>query len=145
MTTSVSTTSVRPTVQRLSLGRLGLTALIAMIGAAIVNVLVYFVAGAAGIDWNFVVPQMGAPIPAVAAGAASLVGVGAGMLVLAVLNVLTREPVRWFTWVGLVALLVSLASPLSITGAPIGLVVTLELMHVVAGLFAVLTPRILQR
>jgi hypothetical protein len=143
--TSVSSTPVRPTTQRLSLGRLGLTALIAMVGAAIVNVLVHFVAGAVGIDWSFVVPQMGAPIPPVAAGVASLVGVGAGMLVLAVLNALTREPVRWFTWVGLVALLVSLASPLSITGAPVGLVVTLELMHVVAGLFAVVTPRVLRR
>ncbi len=126
---------------RLPWSRVGLIALTATFGAAIVNVVVYVLAGALGVDWSFVVPQMGAPIPVVAPFAASLVGVGLGMVVFAALNAFTAQPVLWFTWVALVAGLASLSGPVTIPGVPFNLMLTLMLMHVVAITFSILTPR----
>lgn len=137
--TSVSTKPL-PT-HRLPWSRLGLIALVAMLGAAITNVVVYLLAGAIGVDWSFVVPQMGAPIPVMAPLMASLIGVGLGMIVFAALNAFTHEPVRWFTWVALVGGLFSLGGPLTIPGVPLAVLLTLVLMHIVAVTFVVLTPR----
>ena len=140
MTTVSNTASYNA---RLPWSRVGLIAVIAMLGAAIVNVVVYLLAGALGVDWSFVVPQMGMPIPVMAPLMASLIGVGLGMAVLAALNAFTAQPVRWFTWVALLGGLASLGGPLTIPGVPTGVLVTLIVMHIVAITFAVMTPRLL--
>lgn len=132
-----------PSIKRLPWGRVALIALVAAIGAAIVNVVVYLLAGALGVDWSFVVPQMGMPIPVMAPLMASLIGVGLGMIVLAALNVFTAQPVRWFTWVALLGGLASFGGPLTIPGVPASVLVTLIVMHCVAITFAVVTPRLL--
>jgi hypothetical protein len=130
-------------IQRLPWVRVALVALVATVGAAIVNVVVYLLAGALGVDWSFVVPQMGMPIPVMAPLMASLIGVGLGMLVFAALNAFTAQPVRWFTWIALVGGLISLGGPLTIPGAPLDVLATLVIMHIVAVTFAVMTPRLL--
>lgn len=130
-------------IQRLPWVRVALVALVATVGAAIVNVVVYLLAGALGVDWSFVVPQMGMPIPVMAPLMASLIGVGLGMLVFAALNAFTAQPVRWFTWIALVGGLTSLGGPLTIPGAPLDVLATLVIMHIVAVTFAVMTPRLL--
>jgi hypothetical protein len=122
---------------------LGLITLVAMLGAAITNVVVYLLAGAIGVDWSFVVPEMGAPIPVMAPLMASLIGVGLGMALFAALNAFTQQPVRWFTWFALIVGLLSLGAPLTIAGAPLDLKLSLVAMHIVAVAFTVLTPRLL--
>lgn len=62
---------------------------------------------------------------------ASFVPAIAGGLVLALLNRFTKRPLRIFTIITLLILVLSFMSPLSIPGAPVSMIVILELMHVV--------------
>ena len=53
-------------------------------------------------------------------------------MVFAVVALLSRRPIRTFRIVAAVALVLSFATPLTIPGAPLSMILTLELMHVVA-------------
>lgn len=124
--------------ERLSWGGLLLAVPVAAVGAAVANAIVYFVASALGfVPQDVAVSPDGAPLGVVAVIVASVVGaVGAGV-VLAALNLILRRPVPVFYIVSAVVLVLSFITPLNISGAPLAMILTLELMHVVAAVVAV--------
>ena len=58
-------------------------------------------------------------------------------VVFALLGRFTRRPVRSFVVLATVLLVLSFVTPLTIAGAPLSMVVALELMHVVAAVVVV--------
>ena len=53
-------------------------------------------------------------------------------MVFTIVALLSRWPIRTFRIVAAVVLVLSFATPLTIPGAPLSMILTLELMHVVA-------------
>jgi len=53
-------------------------------------------------------------------------------VIFAVVVLLSRRPIWTFRIVAAVVLVLSFATPLTISGAPLSMILTLELMHVVA-------------
>lgn len=106
---------------------------VAVVAAAVANVVVYFVASALGfLPGDVAIGPDGQALNVVAVVVASAIpAFGAGAL-LAVLNVFLRRPVRVFVIVSAVVLMLSFYTPTTIAGAPLAMVLTLELMHVVA-------------
>jgi hypothetical protein len=92
---------------------------LAAVAAAVGNAVVYFVASALGaMPQDFVVQGSG-PITL-------------APVIFAVVVLLSRRPIWTFRIVAVVALVLSFVTPLTIPGAPLSLILTLELMHVVA-------------
>ena len=105
---------------------------LAAVSAAVANAVVYFVASALGtMPEDFVVQDSG-PITLAPVVFSSLIGAAGATLVFVVVALLTRRPIRTFRVVAAVVLVVSFATPLTIPGASLLLILTLELMHVVA-------------
>jgi hypothetical protein len=69
--------------------------------------------------------------------AMSAVGAVAGTLVYALVGRFARRPVRAFRVVSVLALVLSFAGPLTIPGAPPGMVVALLVMHIIAAVIVV--------
>ena len=105
---------------------------LAAISAAIANAVVYFVASALGaMPQDFVVEGSGPITLAPVVFSSSIGAVGAAM-VFAIVALLARRPIRTFRIVSAVVLVLSFVTPLTIPGAPLSMILTLELMHVVA-------------
>ena len=105
---------------------------LAAVSAAIANAVVYFVASALGtMPQDFVVAGSG-PITLAPVVFSSLIGAAGATLALAVVALLAQRPIRTFRIVAAVVLVLSFATPLTIPGAPLSIILTLELMHVVA-------------
>jgi hypothetical protein len=105
---------------------------LAAISAAIANAVVYFVASALGaMPQDFVVEGSGPITLAPVVFSSSIGAVGAAM-VFAIVALLARRPIRTFRIVAAVVLVLSFVTPLTIPGAPLSMILTLELMHVVA-------------
>jgi hypothetical protein len=121
--------------ERVALGRLWWASLLAGLAATVANVVVYLIASAAGaIPQTVLIPTPGGPMPVTVAAViinSFLPAIVAGVF-LALLNRFTRRPVRIFRIVSVVLLLLSFANPFTIPGAPIVMIVALNLMHVVA-------------
>ena len=62
----------------------------------------------------------------------SVVGAIGAAIVFAIIGLFARRPVRLFRIVTTVLLVLSLATPLIIPGAPVAMILSLEVMHVVA-------------
>ncbi len=58
-------------------------------------------------------------------------------MIFTVVALLARRPIRTFRIVAAVVLVLSFATPLTIPGAPLSMILTLELMHVVAAVVIV--------
>ena len=58
--------------------------------------------------------------------------VRATIMYFAIVALLARRPIRTFRIVAAVVLVLSFATPLTIPGTPLSMILTLELMHVVA-------------
>jgi hypothetical protein len=118
---------------------------LAAAAAAVANAFVYLVASVSGaMPQDFVVNGQG-PITLVVVAAVSAQGAVAGAVVYTLIGWFARRPVRVFRIVAAVALVLSFATPLTIPGAPTSMVLTLELMHVVAALVIVSTLTTLAR
>ena len=110
---------------------------LAAISAAVANAVVYFVASALGaMPQDFVVQDSG-PITIAPVVFSSLIGAAGAILVFAVVALLSRRPIRTFRILAAAALVLSFATPLTIPGAPLAMILTLELMHVVAAVVIV--------
>ena len=118
--------------KRVAWGRLVLVALLAAVAAAAANALVYLVSAAAGAMPQDVVVNGRGPITLPVVAALSAQGAVAGAVVYGLIDRFARRPVRVFRVVAAVALVLSLAGPFTIAGAPIPMILALELMHVVA-------------
>ena len=105
---------------------------LAAVAAAVGNAVVYFVASALGaMPQDFVVQGSG-PITLAPVVLSSLIGAAGAAVIFAVVVLLLRRPIWTFRIVAVVALVLSFVTPLTIPGAPLSLILTLELMHVVA-------------
>lgn len=115
--------------------RLPPVALLATLGAAFLNAIVYFVASGLGfIPQDVLVPAPGGeqPLTVGMVVIGSVVGTIGGAGVFALIGTFARRPVRTFCIVATVVLVLSLATPLTIPGAPLSMVLSLEAMHVAA-------------
>ncbi|MDQ3285246.1 MAG: DUF6069 family protein [Actinomycetota bacterium] len=105
---------------------------LAAAAAAFANAVVYFVASALGaMPQDFVVQGSG-PITLAPVVLSSFIGTAGAAVVFTVVALLSQRPIRTFRIVAAVVLVLSFATPLTISGAPLSLILTLELMHVVA-------------
>lgn len=115
--------------------RLPVAALIAAVAAAIANVLVYFaVVGLGFIPQNITISTTSgeSPLTVGMVVGASVAGAIGAALVFAVVGAFARRPVRLFRRVAVVTLVLSFVTPLTLPGAPVAMVLSLEAMHVVA-------------
>ena len=108
------------------------------LAAAVANALVYLVATAAGaIPSGFVIPGPETPLTLGMVVGTTVVPALLAGVVFALLGRFTRRPVRNFVVLAVVLLMLSFATPLTIARAPLSMVVTLELMHVLAAVVIV--------
>ena len=131
--TAASGKAVR--AEGISWKRLPLVVLLAAFGAAVVNAIIYLVASGLGlIPQSVLIPVPGGEEPLTVALVliGSVVGAIGAAMVFALVGALAKRPVRMFRIVAAVALVLSFASPLTIPGAPLSMVLTLEVMHVAA-------------
>ncbi len=109
---------------------------IAGVLAVVVNAILYF--GAAAFGWfpETVLTPAGVPItlaPVVSLSVGAAIAGTVGYLILS--RFLNRQKANlWFTILAVIVLVVMAITPLQLPGAPMGQVVTLEIMHLVAGL-----------
>lgn len=123
--------------ERVAYGKLPWAAPLAGLVAAVLNAVVYLVAAALGampqdLDINGQGPLTLGPVM-------SLLFVPAlvGGVVFALLGRFTRRPVTIFRILAAVLLVLSFVTPFSIPAAPVGMIVALELMHVIAAVVIV--------
>ena len=108
------------------------------LAAAAANALVYLVATVVGaLPSGFVIPGPGTPLTLGMVVGSTLVPALLAGVVFALLGRFTRRPVRNFVVLATVLLVLSFVTPLTIAGAPLSMVVALELMHVVAAVVVV--------
>ncbi len=120
---------------RIAYGKLPWVALLAALAAAVANALVHFAAsGLRFIPQSILVPTPSGEHPLTVAPVAvsSLVGAIGAAIVFAIIGLFARRPVRLFRIVATVVLVLSFATPLTIPGAPAAMILSLEVMHVVA-------------
>ncbi len=120
---------------RIAYGKLPWVALLAALAAAVANALVYFAASGLGfIPQSILVPTPSGEHPLTVAPVAvsSVVGAIGAAIVFAIIGLFARRPVRLFRIVATVVLVLSFAMPLTIPGAPVAMILSLEVMHVVA-------------
>jgi hypothetical protein len=129
----IAANSTTISTERIALGRLWWASLLAGIGAVIVNVVIFFLASAAGaIPQTVLVPGVNQPVTVVPVILQSFVpAIPAGVL-LALLNRFTRRPIRIFRIVAAILLVISFANPFTIPGAPLEMILVLNFMHIVA-------------
>lgn len=120
-----------------SLGTIWRNGLIAIVAAAVVNGVLYFIGAALGWIPDTVLTPMGIPVTIVPVVASTVVALVVATIVYSILNRFTGNPNRWFTIIAVIVLLLSAVSPLSLPGAPVMMIVVLEVMHLVAGLAAI--------
>lgn len=139
MTTAPNREQLAPT------SRIWQTGLLAGVVASIVNLIIYAIASAAGVSFDFMPAEIPAPPFAIAVVFATLVGVLAGTFLLTLMPRFTARPVTMWRNIAIIALILSFIQPLSLTSgmmptaAPVGLstVLALEIMHIVAGVVAI--------
>lgn len=115
--------------------RLPLAALLAALAAVVANALVYFAASALGfIPQSFLIRMTSGEMPFTVnlVAVTSVVGAIGAAIVFASIGSFARRPVRLFRIVAVVVLVLSFAMPLTIPGAPVAMVLSMEVMHVVA-------------
>jgi hypothetical protein len=125
------TTATNPT--KASIGTIWRNGLIAAAVAAVGNAVLFFIGAAMGAFPDTVLTPMGIPITVVSVIVSSVVGVLLGTLAYTGLNAFTKNPNRWFLILAVLVLVVTAFNPFTLPGAPMLMIVFLELMHLVAG------------
>ncbi len=124
--------------ERVAFGRLLWAGPLAAFAAAVANAVVYFVAYVLGAIPRDVVVEGFGPITLEPVVFASVIGAVAAAVVFAIVALLARRrPIRTFNVVAAVALVLSFYTPFTVAGAPVAMVATLLLMHVVAAMVIV--------
>lgn len=115
--------------------RLPGAALLAAVVAAVVNALVYFAASGLGaIPRDILLPLASgeAPLTVGPVVITSVVGAIGAAIAFAVIGLFAQRPIRLFRIVSIVALVLSFGAPFSVPGLPVAMIISLEMMHVVA-------------
>ena len=118
-------------------GRLVPAGALALVLAAVANVVVYLVASSLGAMPQDVDANGQGPITLPMVVAMSVAGAVAGTLVYALIGRFLRRPVRVFRLVSALALVLSFVGPFTIPGAPAAMVGALLLMHIIAAVTVV--------
>ena len=118
-------------------GRLVPAGALALVLAAVANVVVYLVASSLGAMPQDVDANGQGPITLPMVVAMSVAGAVAGTLVYALIGRFVRRPVRVFRLVSALALVLSFVGPFTIPGAPAVMVGALLLMHMIAAVIVV--------
>lgn len=100
--------------------------------AALANVVVFLLASALGAVPGDVLPQGQPPVTVGAVGFSSFVPALLGAVLFGLLGRFTRRPVRNFRVVAVGVLVLSFATPFTIPGAPVAMILALLLMHAIA-------------
>lgn len=109
--------------------------LLAAVLAAVANAIVYFAASGLGaIPRDVLLPMASgeAPLTVGPVAITSVVGAIGAAIAFAIIGLFARRPVRLFRVVSVVALILSFAMPFTVPGVPMAMIVSLEVMHVVA-------------
>lgn len=107
--------------------------LLAGVIAAVLNAMIYFIAKSWGGVNNSTLLPGGKPLGIAQVIFSSAIPAMLAALVLFALGKMVGDPVKIFTIIAAILLLLSLGGPLGIPGLPSGTRVTLTLMHFVAG------------
>jgi hypothetical protein len=111
----------------------GLRFIVALIATPIAGLIVYLIANApSAMPATVLVGPMSAPITLVPVVLASVMGALAGIIVYALLLRFTRRPRRIFITMAVVVLVLAVVPTIGI-GAPMAMVIALNVMHVVVG------------
>ncbi len=130
--------SSRTENERVAFGRLLWVGPLAGVIAAAAHAVVYLVAFAAGaIPQSIEIPNAGGPLSFTPVVFNSFVPALVGALLFALLGWLTGWPARNFRVLATVVLVLSFATPFTIPSAPLAMVATLLLIHVVAAVVVV--------
>ncbi len=115
--------------------------------AAAINAVLFYIGTATGaIPADLIIPNAGQPLTIGPVIIASVVPVIVAGLLLALLNRFTKRPLRIFNVIAVVLLVLSFTSPFSIPNVPVGMIIILNLMHVVvAGAVLVAFNRLANR
>lgn len=120
--------------------KLPLAVLLAAIAAAAVNALVYLAATALGwIPRSVLIPSANGESP-LTVGMVVFMSVGGAVgaaMTFALIGLFARRSVRLFRIVAAIVLVLSFVTPLTIAGAPVSMVLSMEAMHVAAWLVIV--------
>lgn len=111
--------------------RLFRDALLAALVSAAINALLYFVGAALGaFPQSVVVPRANAPLSVFPVVSLTVIAVFAASLVFLLIALVVPRPKRVFWTVAALVFALMFFTPFSIPGAPVGMIVALELMHV---------------
>lgn len=121
--------------EKIAYGKLPWVTLLAALAAAVVNVLIYFAASGLGtIPGSILIPTPTGehPLTVALVAVSSVVGAIGAAIVLAIIGLFAPRPIRLFRIVAIIVLVLSFAMPLTIPGAPVAMILSLEVMHVAA-------------
>lgn len=105
--------------------------------AALLNLAIFYISKFIGsISNNDLLPD-GNPLSIAAVVLSTLLSGLVASLVLFVLSKFTKNSIKIFSIIGFIFLLVSMAGPFGTPNLPIGMRVTLSLMHIVAGIIII--------
>lgn len=127
-----STIATPARTESIAWNRLPVAALVAAGGSAAINALIYLIGGAFGAFPSDVFVQPGQTLTIVPVIMASIIGALGGTAAFAALARFTRRPITLFRIIAAVVLVLSFVSPFGIPGAPVAMIVALELMHIVS-------------
>ncbi len=120
--------------EQVDLGRLWWVGPLAAAGAALAKAVVYRLAVALGtITPDVIIPDPRGPLTLGQTVVSSAVPALAATLVFAMIGRVARRPIRVFEFVRAIVVVLSFVTPVAIPGAPAPFVLTLLLMHTVAG------------
>lgn len=130
----MSSTFANPArTEQIAWNRLLIAGVIAAVGAAVANAIIYLIGAALGqMPADYLVPGSGMPITVAQPIVASVTGAIGGTIVFALLARFTSRPITIFRIVAFIAFILSFGTLFGLAGAPVGMVITLGLMHVVA-------------
>lgn len=104
---------------------------IAALVATIVNAILYYAGrGIGAFPLDFITP-MGQPITIVTVVLMTVVTILGGALLYRLLVRFTANPNRWFIIATIIVFVLFLPGPITLAGAPVSMMIILELMHVV--------------
>ncbi len=115
--------------------RLPVVTLLAALGAVVINAIIYVAASALGfISRTLAIPTPGGmhPLTVGPVVTGSVVGAMGAALVFALIGLVARRPVRLFRIIATVVLMLSFWDPLTLQSAPVAMILSLMMMHVVA-------------
>ncbi|MFN8497887.1 MAG: DUF6069 family protein [Anaerolineae bacterium] len=123
--------------QRRPLSRIWFNTLIAYVVALAINAILYFVGSALGMMPRSIITPAGVPLGLTEIFVVTTTTMLLAGIVFSILNFLVRRSDLWFVAIAVVVLVISFASPLMLPGAPIGMILLLEIMHIVTAASAI--------